>query len=276
MQKTESHVMFGGDQEIWQHHSDTLGCDMTFAAFIPSKAKTEKCPVLYFLSGLTCTEQNVTTKSGFQRYAEEHGIIIIAPDTSPRGEDIPNSPDYDLGQGAGFYLMATQEPWAKNFKMYDYITKELPKLVNETFNTNGKQGIFGHSMGGLGALVLALRNPEMYQSVSAFSPIVTPSIVPWGQKAFTAYLGADENTWAEYDPMRLILAGKKVDEILIDQGLSDPFYPEQLKPELFAEACEKMGVNANIRYHDGYDHSYYFIATYMEDHIKFHAAKLAK
>ncbi len=275
MQQTEKHMIFGGEQQVWTHYSKVLHCDMNFAVFVPSKAKNEACPVLYFLSGLTCTEQNVITKSGFQRYAEEEGIIVIAPDTSPRGEQVPNSPDYDLGQGAGFYLKATQSPWNEHFHMYDYVTQELAQLVKENFNTNGKQGIFGHSMGGLGALVLALRNPDLYQSVSAFSPIVTPSDVPWGQKAFKAYLGEDEASWAEYDPTALILAGKKpASAILIDQGLADPFYPRELKPEVFAKACEEMDVRAEIRYHEGYDHSYYFIATFMQAHLRFHAENL--
>ncbi|QLB13230.1 S-formylglutathione hydrolase [Bisgaardia hudsonensis] len=276
MKKTESHLIFGGCQQVWQHHSNTLDCLIAFSAFIPSKAETEPCPVLYFLSGLTCNEQNFTTKSGFQRYAEELGIIVIAPDTSPRGENIADDPNYDLGQGAGFYLNATEEPWMKNFKMYDYITNELRQIVKENFNTNGKQGIFGHSMGGLGALVLALRNPDIYQSVSAFSPILTPSIVTWGEKAFTAYLGNNKDDWKQYDPMQLILSGKVANEILIDQGLADPFYPAQLKPEMFADACKKMGINTTIRYQDNYDHSYYFIATFIEDHIKFHAKNLSK
>ncbi len=274
MKIIETHLSFGGKQHICQHQSQTLGCKMNFAAFIPSKAKTDACPVLYFLSGLTCTEQNFTTKAGFQKYAEQHSLIIITPDTSPRGEAIPDSPDDDLGQGAGFYLNANQEPWAKNFKMYDYITQELRTLVNTHFHTNCQQSICGHSMGGLGAIVLALRNPDLYSSVSAFSPILTPSFVPWGQKAFRTYLGKEQNTWAEFDPVQLILAGKKVDEILIEQGLSDPFYPEQLKPESFAEVCEKMNVKVRINYRDGYDHSYYFIASFIEAHIAYHSEKL--
>lgn len=274
MQKIESHQMFGGEQQVWQHFSQTLDSEMKFAVFIPSMAKESLCPVMYFLSGLTCTEQNVITKSFLQAEAEKLGLIVVAPDTSPRGENVADSPDYDLGQGAGFYLNATQAPWASHFHMYDYLTKELPVLINTHFPTNGKQGIFGHSMGGMGALTLALRNPEIFQSVSAFAPIVTPSQVPWGRKAFTAYLGEDEKLWQVYDPTALILAGNQAGEILIDQGLGDPFYPEQLKPQLFAEACEKMGVNLTLRLHEGYDHSYYFIATFMADHLRFHADKL--
>lgn len=275
MQLVETHRIFGGEQQILRHYSSVLDCEMTFAAFVPSKAQHTPCPVLYFLSGLTCTEQNFTTKAGFQRYAEEQGLIVIAPDTSPRGEQVQDAPEYDLGQGAGFYLNATQATWNAHFKMYDYITQELPALVNQQFNTNGKQSICGHSMGGLGALVIALRNPETYASVSAFSPIVTPSQVGWGEKAFTAYLGTDKTQWENYDPTTLILASKRTPApILIDQGLADNFYPDQLKPEIFAQACEKMNVPANIRYHEGYDHSYYFIATFIADHIRFHSDHL--
>ena len=274
MKKIESHLIFGGSQEVWQHHSEVLNCDMNFAVFLPSQTKNKKLPVVYFLSGLTCTEQNVITKSGFQQYAEQHGLIVVAPDTSPRGENVANDENYDLGQGAGFYLNATQAPWNAHFHMYDYIVNELPACIDAHFPTNGKQGIFGHSMGGLGALVLALRNPEKFQSVSAFSPIVSPSTVPWGQKAFTAYLGEDKNTWLAHDPVQLILQGNTVNHILIDQGLADPFFEEQLQTDLMLKACEKMGQKADIRLHEGYDHSYYFIATFMAEHIAFHAKQL--
>lgn len=274
MKKIESHLIFGGSQEVWQHHSEVLHCDMNFAIFLPSQVKNKKLPVVYFLSGLTCSEQNVITKSGFQQYAEQHGLIVVAPDTSPRGENVANDENYDLGQGAGFYLNATQAPWNAHFHMYDYIVNELPACIDAHFPTNGKQGIFGHSMGGLGALVLALRNPAKFQSVSAFSPIVSPSTVPWGQKAFTAYLGEDKNTWLSHDPVQLILQGKTAKDILIDQGLADPFFEEQLQTDLMLKACEKMGQKANIRLHEGYDHSYYFIATFMPEHMAFHAKQL--
>ena len=274
MKKIESHLIFGGSQEVWQHHSEVLHCDMNFAIFLPSQAKNKKLPVVYFLSGLTCTEQNVITKAGFQQYAERHGLIVVAPDTSPRGKQVANDENYDLGQGAGFYLNATQAPWNAHFHMYDYIVNELPTYIDAHFPTNGKQGIFGHSMGGLGALVLALRNPEKFQSVSAFSPIVSPSTVPWGQKAFTAYLGEDKNAWLAHDPVQLILQGKTAKDILIDQGLADPFFEEQLQTDLILKACEKMGQKADIRLHEGYDHSYYFIATFMPEHIAFHAKQL--
>ena len=274
MKKIESHLIFGGSQEVWQHHSEVLNCDMNFAVFLPSQAKNKKLPVVYFLSGLTCTEQNVITKSGFQQYAEQHSLIVVAPDTSPRGDNVANDENYDLGQGAGFYLNATQAPWNAHFHMYDYIVNELPACIDAHFSTNGKQGIFGHSMGGLGALVLALRNPEKFQSVSAFSPIVSPSTVPWGQKAFTAYLGEDKNSWLAHDPVQLILQGKTAKDILIDQGLADPFFEEQLQTDLMLKACEKMGQKADIRLHEGYDHSYYFIATFMPEHMAFHAKQL--
>ncbi|WP_150539067.1 S-formylglutathione hydrolase [Actinobacillus vicugnae] len=274
MQQVEQTLCFGGEQQVWQHQSESLNCTMKFAIFLPKEAKTQKLPVLYWLSGLTCTEQNFITKSGFQRYAAELGIIVVAPDTSPRGEDVANDEAYDLGQGAGFYLNATEQPWASHYRMYDYIVHELPKVIDEHFNTNGKQAISGHSMGGHGALTIALKNPERYTSVSAFSPIVAPSQVPWGEKALTAYLGENRQSWADYDSVELIKQGKKVPHILVSQGLADNFYERELKTPLLEQACQQAGQNADIRYCEGYDHSYYFIASFIGEHLAYHAKRL--
>lgn len=274
MKQVEQHLIFGGSQEVWEHQSKVLSCPMRFAVYIPPQAKDKKLPVLYWLSGLTCNEQNFITKSGFQRYAAEQGLIVVCPDTSPRGEDIADDEAYDLGQGAGFYLNATAEPWAKHYRMYDYIVEELPALIREHFPVSDKQSICGHSMGGHGALVLALKNPELYTSVSAFSPIVSPSQVPWGHKALTAYLGDDKAAWAQYDAVKLIESGDRVPALLVDQGLADTFYEEQLRTPLLEKACADTGIAADIRYHEGYDHSYYFIASFIAEHIAYHAAKL--
>lgn len=214
---------------------------MKFAIYLPDTIKTQKLPVLYWLSGLTCTEQNFITKSGFQRYADEHNLIVVVADTSPRGENVANDDAYDLGQGAGFYLNATQSPWAEHYQMYDYILNELPKLIHAHFPTNGKQSIFGHSMGGHGALTIAFKNPEQYQSVSAFAPIVAPSQVPWGQKAFFAYLGENQTAWQDYDSVALLEKYRPTLPILIDQGSQDSFLKEQLKPEIFCQTADKVG-----------------------------------
>ncbi len=270
MKRTEHRACFGGFQDVYQHGSTTLGCTMNFGIFLPQEAQSKKLPVLYWLSGLTCTEQNFITKAGAQRYASEHGVIIVAPDTSPRGEGIPNESAYDIGVGAGFYVNATQDPWAKNYRMYDYIVHELPALIEATFPATDRRGIFGHSMGGHGALVLGLRNPERFQSISAFSPIVAPSKVPWGEKAFTAYLGNDRKAWAEYDAVELISKIKKPQHLLVDQGLGDEFFASQLRPELLKEACEKNGHPLRLNLREGYDHSYYFIATFIGDHLAHH------
>ncbi len=270
MKRIEHRACFGGHQEVYQHESNTLSCPMNFAIFLPKASRTANLPVLYWLSGLTCTEQNFISKAGAQRYANEHGVIIVAPDTSPRGEGIPNDSAYDLGIGAGFYVNATQEPWAKNFKMYDYIVHELPALIEANFPANDRRGIFGHSMGGHGALVIGLRNPDRFQSVSAFSPIVAPSQVPWGEKAFTAYLGNDLKTWEEYDAVALISKTKKRLPLLVDQGLADEFLELQLRPELLKAACEENGHPLTQNLREGYDHSYYFIATFIGDHIAHH------
>lgn len=278
MQRIEQHASFGGRQEVWQHTSATLGCDMKVAVYLPPAAlRGEACPVLYWLSGLTCTEQNVITKAGFQQHAAQHGLIVVAPDTSPRGEHVANDPAYDLGQGAGFYVNATQAPWAPHYRMQDYVADELPALVEQHLATNGRRGIFGHSMGGHGALITALRHPGRYCSVSAFSPIVAPSQVPWGQKALGAYLGPDVATWAEWDAVALITAlppGAERLPLLVDQGEADEFLAGQLRPELLAEACERVGHPLTLRRHAGYDHSYYFIASFMGEHMAHHAQAL--
>lgn len=274
MEQKEQHLVFGGSQEVWEHQSNVLSCPMRFAIYLPAQAKDKKLPVLYWLSGLTCNEQNFITKAGFQRYAAEQGLIIVCPDTSPRGEDIANDEAYDLGQGAGFYVNATEEPWAKHYRMYDYTLEELPALIREHFPVTDKQSICGHSMGGHGALVLALKNPEFYTSVSAFSPIVSPSQVPWGHKALGAYLGDDQSAWAQYDAVKLIENGARIRSLLVDQGLADNFYEEQLRTPLLEKACADAGIAADIRYHEGYDHSYYFISSFIAEHISYHAERL--
>lgn len=292
MKKIESHKLHGGDLQVWQHTSATTHTEMKFAIYLPPKAivneetKTteitaQKFAVLYWLSGLTCTEQNFIQKSGFAEYASRHNVIVVAPDTSPRGvdisgNDVPDDSAYDLGQGAGFYVNATQAPWATHFQMYDYIVDELPNLIEQHFPASDQRSIFGHSMGGHGALMIALRNPERYASVSAFSPIVAPSQVPWGQKAFSAYLGDDQSTWASYDSlawMKQSAHSKKL-ALLIDQGSGDEFLAEQLKPELFAQAAKDANYPMTLRMHDGYDHSYYFISSFIADHFAHHAAAL--
>ncbi len=278
MQRVEQHASFGGSQEVWQHTSATLGCEMKFAVYLPPAALScQACPVLYWLSGLTCTEQNFITKAGFQQHAAEHGLIVVAPDTSPRGEGVANDAGYDLGQGAGFYVNATQAPWAAHYRMQDYVSQELPALVEQHFAVTQQRGIFGHSMGGHGALVTALRHPGRYRSVSAFSPIVAPSQVPWGQKALGAYLGPDPAAWAEWDAVALISSlpqGAERLPLLVDQGEADEFLAGQLRPELLAAACEQAGHPLTLRRHAGYDHSYYFIASFVGEHVAHHAQAL--
>ena len=274
MEKIEDRACFGGHQQVWQHDSATLGCSMRFAVYLPPQAQQQKCPTLYWLSGLTCNEQNFITKAGAQRYAAEHGVVIVAPDTSPRGEHVANDAGYDLGQGAGFYLNATQAPWAEHFRMYDYIVDELPTLIEATFPATDARGIAGHSMGGHGALMIALKNPGRYRSVSAFSPIVAPSQIPWGEKAFHAYLGDDRETWRQWDSCALIANAAERLPLLVDQGDADEFLVGQLKPELLQQACEKTGHPLTLRMQPGYDHSYYFIASFIGDHITHHAGAL--
>lgn len=274
MEQIEKHACFGGSQEVWKHDSDVLNCEMRFAIYLPPQAEIKKCPVLYWLSGLTCTEQNFMTKAGAQRYAAEFGLILVAPDTSPRGTDVADDPAYDLGQGAGFYLNALLEPWAKNFRMYDYVVQELPALIEKHFPATAERSISGHSMGGHGALVCALKNPSRYRSISAFSPIVAPSQVPWGEKAFVAYLGADRTTWKEWDACELLRTATKRLPLMIDQGQADEFLENQLKPHLLQEVCAETGHELTLRLHAGYDHSYYFISSFIGEHIAYHAKLL--
>ena len=267
---------FGGVQGVYSHDAEATSCAMRFSVFVPPQAAAGPVPLLYWLSGLTCTEENFTVKAGAQRYAAEHGVILVAPDTSPRGVNLPGEDDsYDFGSGAGFYVDATEAPWSAHYRMYSYITSELPKLILANFPGDAaRQGVFGHSMGGHGALVCALRNPDIYKSVSAFAPIVAPTRVPWGEKALAGYLGADRTIWRQYDACELIRGGSAVPDILVDQGRADNFLDEQLKPELLREACEAAGQPLTLRMQDGYDHSYYFIASFVGDHIAHHAKAL--
>ena len=274
IERIEHRACFGGWQDVYRHHSDVLGCDMNFAVYLPPQAATQKLPVLYWLSGLTCTEQNFITKAGAQRYAAEHGVIIVAPDTSPRGDDVADAEGYDLGKGAGFYVNATQAPWSRHYRMYDYVVAELPALVEANFPVSDARAISGHSMGGHGALVNALKNPGRYRSVSAFSPIVAPSQVPWGEKAFTAYLGEDRAAWKSYDATALIAEASERLPLLVNQGDADEFLANQLKPELLQAACAEAGHPLQLRLQPGYDHSYYFIESFIGEHIAHHAAAL--
>lgn len=265
--------MFGGRQLTISHESTSTGGTMRCAVFLPPQDGPR--PTLYYLSGLTCTEDNVTQKAGAQRVAAELGMILVAPDTSPRGEGVANDDAYDLGQGAGFYVDATEAPWAPHFKMYSYITDELPKLIAAAFPVDeSRVGITGHSMGGHGALTIGLREPQTFRSISAFSPIVSPLNCPWGEKALTTYLGADRARWAAHDACELVKARGHWGVILVDQGDADGFLEEQLKTHLFVEACAEAGVKAEVRMQPGYDHSYFFIATFIEDHLRHHAAAL--
>ncbi|WP_303636738.1 S-formylglutathione hydrolase [Stenotrophomonas tuberculopleuritidis] len=274
MERIEHRACFGGWQDVYRHTSTTLGCDMQFAVYLPPQAETRRLPVLYWLSGLTCTEQNFITKAGAQQYAAEHGVILVVPDTSPRGDAVADAEGYDLGKGAGFYLNATQQPWAKHYRMHDYIVQELPALIEAGFPATDARGISGHSMGGHGALVIALRNPGRYLSVSAFSPIVAPSQVPWGQKAFTAYLGDDRADWAQWDATGLVAGASERLPLLVDQGQADEFLDSQLQPQRLQQACAAVGHPLTLRLQPGYDHSYYFIASFIGEHIAHHARAL--
>ena len=274
MERIEHRACFGGWQDVYRHESSTLDCAMNFAVYLPPPARRERLPVLYWLSGLTCTEQNFITKAGAQRYAAEHGVAIVAPDTSPRGDEVPDAEGYDLGKGAGFYLNATQPPWAKHYRMHDYVAHELPALVEAAFPVSGERAISGHSMGGHGALTIALRNPGRYRSVSAFSPIVAPARVPWGEKAFAAYLGPDREAWKAYDATELIKSAKETLPLLIDQGTDDEFLDQQLRTPLLQAAAEAAGYPLTLRMQPGYDHSYYFIASFIGEHVAHHAAAL--
>ncbi|AOM39586.1 S-formylglutathione hydrolase [Xenorhabdus hominickii] len=276
MVRIEHHACFGGWQDIYQHKSKVLDCQMNFSIFLPPQIRERRLPVLYWLSGLTCTEQNFITKAGAQRYATEHGVVIVAPDTSPRGDDVADDASYDLGKGAGFYLNASRQPWSSHYQMYDYVVAELPELIEASFEVTDIRAISGHSMGGHGAMVIALKNPKRYCSVSAFSPIVAPSQVPWGTKAFLAYLGEDISKWKQYDAVELIKNAKERLPILIDQGLNDDFLDSQLRPDLLQDICDKVSYPVTINLRPGYDHSYYFIASFIEDHVAHHAKAMKK
>ncbi|WP_341206401.1 S-formylglutathione hydrolase [uncultured Psychrosphaera sp.] len=268
---------FGGWHKQYTHQSKTLNCDMRFAIYLPPLASNkQKVPVLYWLSGLTCTDENFMQKAGAFKMAAELGIAIVAPDTSPRGTEVPNDDGYDLGQGAGFYVNATQAPWNRHYQMYDYVVNELPALIEETFPVLNKRAISGHSMGGHGALTIAMLNPEKYSSVSAFSPICNPINCPWGQKAFTAYLGDDEAKWKQHDASELMKQATAFVPAKVDQGQADNFLTEQLKPETLEAAATHSGYPLEYNLHEGYDHSYYFISSFIEQHLTFHAQHLNK
>ena len=277
LETVEEHRCFGGLQGIYRHASRATATPMRFAVFVPPQAADGPVPAVWFLAGLTCTEENFTIKAGAQKMAAELGLALVAPDTSPRGLDLPGEHDaYDFGSGAGFYVDAVQPPWAGHYNMYSYVTDELPALVAEAFPVDpSRRSVMGHSMGGHGALVCALRNPDRYRSVSAFAPIVAPTQVPWGQKAFSGYLGGDRSAWAAYDATELAATSNWDRPILIDQGEADGFLDEQLRPWLFDAACRASGRTVTVRRHPGYDHSYYFIASFMADHLAHHAQALA-
>jgi len=268
---------FGGVQGVYRHDSAEIGTAMTFAVFVPEHAAGTKLPVLWYLSGLTCTHANVMEKGEYRAACAEHGIVFVAPDTSPRGDDVPDNEAYDFGQGAGFYVDATQGPWAPHFRMRAYVEKELPALVAKHFPVDmARQGITGHSMGGHGALTVSLRNPGRFRSTSAFAPIVSPINCPWGEKALGGYLGNDIAAWRNYDACALIKQGARLPELLVDQGTADNFLDTQLKTHLLDDACRKVDMPATIRLHEGYDHSYFFISTFMAEHVAWHAERLKR
>jgi S-formylglutathione hydrolase len=275
MEMLSTNKAHDGVQGVYRHASLVTGTDMTFSVYVPEHVRGTKLPVLWYLSGLTCTHANVTDKGEYRRACAEQGVILIAPDTSPRGEGVPDDEAYDFGQGAGFYVDATEAPWASHFHMRAYVEEELPALIAAEFPADmERQGITGHSMGGHGALTVALRNPERFRSVSAFAPIVAPSVVPWGEKALTGYLGTDSANWRAYDACALILDGARVPELLVDVGDADQFLHDQLRPELLRAACDAAGIDLTLRLQPGYDHSYYFVSTFLADHIAWHAARL--
>jgi S-formylglutathione hydrolase len=267
---------YGGRQLVVKHASTTCACDMSFSIFLPPQAAQSRgLPVVWYLSGLTCTPINVTEKGDYRAACAELGLIFVAPDTSPRGDGVPDVEDYDFGKGAGFYLDATAEPWSANFRMWSYVTEELPALVAARFPVDvSRQGITGHSMGGHGALTIALHYPDSFRSVSAFAPIAAPSQAPWGQKALGGYLGADRELWRKHDAVALIEDGARVSDILVDIGTADPFLEQELRPELLERACSDAGIPLTLRRQPGYDHSYYFISTFMADHLRWHSARL--
>ena len=275
MEQISANRSHGGTQGVYTHHSKATGTAMTFSVFVPDHAPGAKLPVLWYLSGLTCTHANVTEKGEFRDACARHGVVFIAPDTSPRGDDVPDDEGYDFGKGAGFYVDATVAPWSAHFRMRSYIEQELPDLVARHFPLDmERQGITGHSMGGHGALTISPRNPGRFRSTSAFAPIVSPLNCPWGEKALGGYLGPDRSAWREYDACALIEDGARLPDLLVDQGESDNFLHEQLKTGLLVLACRKAGIPATIRMQPGYDHSYYFISSFMADHVAWHAERL--
>lgn len=274
MEQVSSNKCFDGYVKFFKHQSSSVKTEMTFSVFIPPQAEKGPVPVLYYLSGLTCTAENFTFKAGAFKKASELGIMIVCPDTSPRGAGVEGEDErYDLGSGAGFYVNATNGKWAEHYQMYSYVTDELPGIINKEFSTNGKASVFGHSMGGHGALICAFKNPQMYESVSAFAPICAPSQCPWGELALGEYLGDDKSAWAEYDANLLAASTSWNKEVLIDQGKDDQFL-DQLNPELFKSSCDAAGIPVQLNMREGYDHSYYFISTFVEDHLEFHAKAL--
>ena len=279
MEQVSTNLSHGGVQGVYTHQSAVTGTPMTFSVFVPDHPDGAKLPVLCYLSGLTCTHANVTEKGEYRAACADAGIIFVAPDTSPRGDNVPDDPDgaYDFGLGAGFYVNATQEPYARHYRMRDYIERELPEIISAHFPVDmTRQGITGHSMGGHGALTISLRNPERFRSTSAFSPIVSPMQCPWGEKALGGYLGPDRDDWRSYDACALIESGARLPDLLVDQGTSDAFLAEQLKTDLFAETCVRADQKATIRMQPGYDHSYYFISTFMAEHVRWHAERLKR
>jgi S-formylglutathione hydrolase len=281
MEETSSSIAFGGHQKFFSHFSETLGCEMSFAVYVPPAAEKLECPVLYWLSGLTCTEQNFVTKAGAQRYAAEQGVMLVVPDTSPRGSQVPDVVDDPyLGMGAGFYVNATEPPWSDYYLMHDYVVKELPEVIEPAFpvardREGVKRGIFGHSMGGHGAILLALRNPGRYRSLSAFAPISSLAQSPWGENALLHYLGSDRSDWEQWDVPSLLRDSKTQLPLLVDQGEDDPFLMDQLKSSILQKACSMVEYPLRLRMQPGYDHSYFFVASFIQDHIEYHAANLA-
>jgi len=278
MKQVSASRAFGGMQGVYTHASAATGTDMTFSVYVPPHREGTKLPVVWYLSGLTCTHANVTEKGEFRRTCAELGLIFVAPDTSPRGEDVSDDAEgaYDFGLGAGFYVDATQAPFDKHYRMWTYITEELPTLIAAQFPANmSRQSIMGHSMGGHGSLIIALRNPQRFKAVSAFAPIVAPGQASWGKKALTGYLGADRAAWRKYDAVALIEDGARLPEILVDQGGADAFLEQELRPELLCAACDAAGIDLTFTRREGYDHSYYFISTFMVDHLRWHAARLS-